>query len=46
MEERFVQSRPTRPKNGDRYTDKDGITFVFCYGRWKKFKNSIKKNSF
>lgn len=34
MEEKFVESRPTNPKNSDKYRDKDGITHVFNNGRW------------
>ena len=38
MQEKFVESRPINPKNGDKYKDKDGVTHVFCYGRWKKLE--------
>jgi len=44
MEEKFVESRPTHPKNGDKYRDRDGNTFVFCFGTWKKIK--LKKVKF
>jgi len=38
MQEKFVETRPINPKNGDKYRDKDGIIHVFGYGRWVKRK--------
>jgi len=44
--EKFVESRPTCPKNGEKYKDAQGNTHMFLYGTWKKLKNTEKKNSF